>query len=360
MLKNKHLGDYVGSRDNNFNLVRFVAAFLVLVSHAFALSTGDPGTEPLRQRLGITPGGIAVDTFFLTSGFLVTASLLARKSVWTFVVARALRIYPGLIVAVLLTTLVAGAAFGALPLADFLSARGTWSYIVHNVSLVFGVRYQLPGVFETTPFPKAVNGSLWTLPFEVRMYAGLALLWIVACLLGRGQPRRFVAGVTLVAAAAMLLHLAWTGPRYHDFGRMLAAAFFVGAAAYVWRDRIPMSWALFGGCLAAIGASSWHADAFFFVYTLALPYVVLFFAHVPGGPIRRFKRLGDYSYGLYIYGFPVQQALAAAVPGISPMALLAWSTPLTLLLAVLSWHLIEKRALGWKDVVGSVRRPSVA
>ena len=356
----KRLSDYVGSRDNNFNLLRFLAAFLVLVSHAYALSTGDPGTEPLRQALGTTPGGIAVDTFFITSGFLVTASLLARKSVWGFVTARALRIYPGLLVAVLLTTVVAGLFYGSLPMGEFLMSRGTWSYIVHNSTLFLGVKYMLPGVFELTPYAKAVNGSLWTLPFEVRMYAGLALLWVVVGMIGRDQPRRFAGAVTVVAVAALLLHLSWTGPRYHDFGAMLTAAFFAGAAAYVRRDRIPMSWGVFGACLAAIGVSAWHADLFFFVYTLTLPYVVLFFAHVPEGSIRQFNRLGDYSYGLYIYGFPVQQALAASFPGISPLALLAGSAPLTLALAVLSWHLIEKRALAWKDRKRPARRPSVA
>jgi peptidoglycan/LPS O-acetylase OafA/YrhL len=102
------LGDYVGGRDNNFNLIRFLAASAVLLSHSFPLSNGDPTTEPLRSWLGLSAGEIAVDVFFLTSGFLVAGSLLTRHSVSGFAVARALRIYPAMVVSVLLTVPVVG------------------------------------------------------------------------------------------------------------------------------------------------------------------------------------------------------------------------------------------------------------
>ena len=352
------LGAYVGTRDNNFNLTRFVAAFLVLVSHAFALSTGDPGTEPLRQLLGITPGSVAVDIFFVTSGFLVTASILSRADIATFVIARALRIYPGLIVAVSLTVLLAGLFFSTLPFADFATARATWSHLLHNVTLVFGISYQLPGVFETVPYARAVNGSLWTLPFEVRMYAGLAALWWVTWRLCRSSEHAFAIAATVVALVALGAHFAWQGPRYADHGAMLAAAFFTGAAMYAWRRHIPMSWGLFGLCTAVTLASALHRDAFFVAYTLLLPYMVLFLAHVPAGGIRRFNRLGDYSYGLYIYGFPVQQATVALLPGLGPAGLLAVSAPATLLCAVASWYLVEKRALAWKGRPWRTKRAS--
>ena len=343
------LSDYVGSRDNNFNLVRFVAASLVLVSHAFALSSGNPETEPLRQALGVTPGSIAVDMFFVTSGFLVTASLLARDNLWAFVAARGLRIYPGLIAAVLLTVTLAGLAFGSLPFADFLRERATWSHIAHNTTLVFGVSYQLPGVFEQLPFARAINGSLWTLPYEVRMYAALAALWCLLWLLRRRSRTAFAVLLLALAAALLAWHLLGRGPRYADHGAMLGAAFFTGAAIYAWCRHVPVSWPLFGACAVATLVSALQRDLFFVVYTLALPYLVLFLAHVPGGAIRRFNRFGDYSYGVYIYGFPVQQAVVALVPGIGAGALLALSAPLTLALAVASWHLVEKRALAWKD-----------
>ena len=115
-LRSSHgnLGAHVGNRDNNFTLIRFIAASLVLFSHSFALSVGTASAEPLHTSLHITFGQIAVDVFFLTSGFLVTASLLARGSIKTFAKARCLRIYPGLIVAVLLTTLVIGWRFTVL------------------------------------------------------------------------------------------------------------------------------------------------------------------------------------------------------------------------------------------------------
>ena len=75
-----HLSDFTAGRDNNFNLIRMAAALAVLVSHAFALAIGKSAAEPFQALLGMTMGSIAVDVFFLTSGFLVTASLLSRES----------------------------------------------------------------------------------------------------------------------------------------------------------------------------------------------------------------------------------------------------------------------------------------
>jgi len=95
-------------RDNNFNLVRLAAATAVVVSHSFALATGDPAAEPLWSTLGITLGGLAVVAFFMTSGYLVGGSLLSNGQPIRFAVARALRIYPGLWVALLLTVFVLG------------------------------------------------------------------------------------------------------------------------------------------------------------------------------------------------------------------------------------------------------------
>ena len=88
------------------------------------------------------------------------------------------------------------------------------------------------------------------------------------------------------------------------------------------------------------------AGAFLPAYMVVLPYLVMWLAYVPAGPVRAYNQVGDYSYGIYIYAFPVQQAVVALVPGISPAGVLAASLPIVAMLAVLSWHLIESPALG--------------
>jgi peptidoglycan/LPS O-acetylase OafA/YrhL len=92
-----------------------------------------------------------------------------------------------------------------------------------------------------------------------------------------------------------------------------------------------------------------NQNLFFVVYNLVLAYMLLFLAYVPSGFVRAYNRLGDYSYGLYIYAFPVQQTAVALFPGISPLRLILISAPITVALAALSWHLVEKRALRLKS-----------
>lgn len=343
------LSQYVEGRDNNFNLLRVVAAFLVLFSHSFPLSTGHVDSEPLRQWLGITPGSIAVDIFFVTSGFLVTGSLIKREGVRQFLWARALRIYPALWVAVALTTLAVGACFTSWHPLRFAQSVWTWEHVLRNSTLLFGVSYQLPGAFEHVPYATAVNGSLWTLPYELRMYGLLALLWLGVRGLGLPVKNAFTPVVVAVALAGLCAHLAFPDPQWEAAG--LLYMFFVGGALYALRAHVPMSWPIFAVSVALIVLSAWATVGFVWAYALLLPYVVMFLALVPAGPIRRFNRLGDYSYGIYVYAFPVQQATMALRPGTGQMELLALSSAITLVLAVASWHWIEKRALALKERV---------
>ena len=346
------LGDYVGSRDNNFNLIRFLAASSVLLSHSYPLSNGDPTTEPLRTWLGLSAGEIAVDVFFLTSGFLVAGSLLTRHSVSGFAIARALRIYPAMVVSVLLTVLVVGLWFSSSTPSSFVASPETWRYIAKNVTLVTGVAYKLPGAFELTPLRLAVNGSLWTLPYELAMYGMLAATWLAMATLRLRPEKRFGGGVVLICLVAVSIEiLRLPTHRFVPGGWHLGAMFFAGSSLYAFRKHVPLDMRVFFVFLILLGLSSADKTAFALVYLVTLPYLVLYLAYVPGGLLRRFNRLGDYSYGMYIYAFPVQQMLAASLQGIRPLQMLIASFVITLALAIASWHLFEKRALALKKVI---------
>ena len=341
------LGSYVAGRDNNFNLIRFLAASAVLVSHSFALSTGTSASEPWGRLLGITPGSMAVEIFFLTSGFLVTASLVRRKDVRSFALARMLRIYPGLIVAVSLTVLAVGFRFTSLQPSNFFTSAQTWVYWARTTTLVTNVAHLLPGAFEGNPWRFAVNSSLWTLPYELTMYAVLALTWVAVGRMHKTGTGLFERVAVALAAVLMLTYLLLIGIVTSSALR-LSAMFFVGSALYVLRNRVPLDGRVFAVVLAVVIASMFEKKVFGYCYPLALPYLVFYLAYVPGGLVRKFNRIGDYSYGIYIYAWPVQQMTAALVHGIKPLEMFVLAFLGTCTLAIASWHLVEKPALAMK------------
>jgi len=169
------IAELAQDRNNNFNLIRFLAATAVLFAHSYALS-GHPMEEPLlRWSNGATHfGTLGVTLFFIISGFLVSKSFTERRTLAAFSVARALRIYPALIAATLFSAALAG-ALSTTAWRDFLIDSQTHRFVVAN-SIGWHARYYLPGAFADNPFPRAVNGSLWTIPVELRMYVGCAIV----------------------------------------------------------------------------------------------------------------------------------------------------------------------------------------
>lgn len=344
------LADYATSRDNNFNLLRFAAAFAVLYSHSYAIVLGPENHEPFVQWLGYTLAGVAVDVFFATSGFLVCASLMRLDDFKAFFKARALRIFPALVVMSLLLAFVLGPLFTTLPLGEYFASSGVYKLVLKDSTILTGVKFKLPGVFDGHPMDEVINGSLWTLPFELRCYLMLALLWFVAGFVRRGPLHAFM---RLTVAISVLMLVAfwvshWFGYKHwHTF--RLFFMFFCGAGFWMFRGRIPLRHDLALALAVLLAAGVAVPALFFWVYPLTVTYLVLYAAYVPGGFLRGFNRFGDYSYGIYIYAFPVQQALVALVPGITPVQMIFAATAGTLPLAMLSWHLVEKPMLARKD-----------
>lgn len=345
------LSECAASRENNFNLIRLTAASLVLYSHSFALAIGSKESEPLITKLGMTWGSMAVDIFFITSGFLITSSYMARKNVIAFFWARVLRIYPALITAVFLCVFVIGVWLTKINIWDYFSSAQTYKFILKNSTLFFGVEYQLPGLFNSTPWKGTVNGSLWTLPYEVKMYAILAvLLGLIAFLGKRSSAITYKSVLVAVGICSMSLHfINHFQPILPEKFIQLFFMFFVGAAFYVWKDKIWLSSRCFVPALFLVLVSTVNKDAYFILYSLFLPYLIFYIAYMPSGPMLRFNRAGDYSYGIYIYAFPVQQTMAELIPNITVVEMVFYSFVATSILAFFSWHLIEKKFLRMKE-----------
>jgi peptidoglycan/LPS O-acetylase OafA/YrhL len=343
------LSAYAVGRNNNFNLIRLVAALSVVFSHSVAVLGLPSSREFFFDHLGLSLAEMAVDVFFVASGFLVTGSLVNRGDVIAYVWARALRIYPALWAMLILTVFVLAPALTTLPRGDYFSSPLTWEYFRKCATLIGGVRYSLPGVFETAPLHGEFNGSLWTLPIELRLYCYLAAGWLVLAVAPtlRLKAMRFVLPIAAAALLAIVLKARLTGSALNG-ADIRVFMFLYGSSLFLWRERVPISPGLLFAALGFLALASFDKTVFLVVYLICLAPLVLHLAYLPKGRIRAFNDWGDCSYGVYIYAFPVQQALASLFPHLPLMAMVALSGALALALSALSWTLIERRALGLK------------
>lgn len=323
-------------RKNNFNLLRMLAATGVLVSHAYPISLGSGTPEPLQSMLrGTALGTVCVMVFFAISGFFIARSFSQKRSLGGFLSARALRLFPALSVILALTVMV-GLFLTTAPTSKFWPAAA--DYYLRNITLFF-LRYDLPGVFETNPFGPAINGSLWTLNYEVLCYLGVVFCGLAGIL---ARPSRFASMLVVFLLVYGMVDIFGAHVRIEKL-MQLALPFAIGMAFWVWRAQVILSWRLVG-MMVVLTAILWSTPIFPAALVLALSYTVFVigFARIP--LIERYCRVGDYSYGTYVYAFPIQQ-LVAATGVISPLVNIALALPATLICAVLSWHLIEAPAL---------------
>jgi peptidoglycan/LPS O-acetylase OafA/YrhL len=334
---------------NNFHLIRLGAALLVLFAHSFHLLRR-AGEEPIgRWFVWLDASLLGVAIFFFVSGFLVARSWDTRRSLAGFLTARALRIAPALWLVLAISVFCLGAVFTSLPLAEYLRNADTKKYLVLNAVLY--THYLLPGVFESNPVP-GINGSLWTIPLEVVLYLILGVAGWIGFLSPHAAVRRAYERVVrypLVSAALILFALLLvnkvlrTGAQYYS----LAGYFLFGVLSYRFRQMI--GWRFDHVALLVVitvaAAKTWAGPI---LLPIALAYAILTLALHPmfRMPVTWLHR-HDYSYGAYLYGFPVQQTLIAL--GVrDPMLLFVCCIPLTLCCAALSWHLVERPALNQK------------
>jgi len=356
--------EVISHRANNFDFVRFIAATSVLISHHFALS-GLP--EPLVLSYQ-TLGGFGVFVFFSISGYLVAQSWERDPNLLRFVHRRLLRIWPGLLVVLMLCAWVLGPLVTTLPVREYFSDKLTWTYFS---TFLFQVQPFLQGVFPDSPVAYIPNGVLWTIPLEVHCYAYLAILGLLGVLKFRWVLLALFTALSLYYYVFHGAEAVWNagGGRLHEVE--FATFFFAGVLLHHFREiwstphRTALCWLVVGIAAAAL-VNADHQLIAAFVIT---PMLSVTFGASSLPVVRRFGRFGDLSYGIYIYAFPVQQtiiwALGDRLPFV-PSLLLALA--ITLLLAYFSWHYIEKPALrlkpstpkGARGPQGEVRRPQPA
>ena len=329
---------------NNFASLRIFAALLVVVSHSWALSGNHPELIVALTSGHVSGGSLGVMMFFSMSGFLVTESYLRTQSTLAFLEARMLRLFPAL-AACLVVGILIGAIVTKLPANEFWSNSNTWLYFVKNMLL--DLRFDLPGVFEKNPMPKAVNGSLWTLPAELLMYCMIAVLGTLAIM------RSHAATSALLLTAIASLYFMPESVRRLPFSpptelAINMQAFMVGMLFQLNKER--MTWGLpWVAALCVLAVLKAHRPGMGpFVVMLAISYTTIWFALAAPVRLYRADAWGDPSYGLYVYAFPIQQWIAQTNIGIGPYKMAALSIVITTPIAYISWWVIEKRALARK------------
>jgi peptidoglycan/LPS O-acetylase OafA/YrhL len=360
-----HLSD-AGRDRNNFDLLRLIAAIFVVFAHSFDLLKVP---EPFPGLLeGLSWGFLGVLIFFSISGFLVSRSWSRNPRIIPFAVKRALRLMPALIVALILSAVVLGPFVTTEPLRLYFDDPATKAYVVNNTMLQSD--YALPQVFSHTTYPFAVNGSLWTLPLEVKAYAfvalvgvfgllarwsmlmiGVVVLALLACIdtLRSSVPgaNHFVASLVNIQASPELVYQAKLGT-YTVYADMFAA-FILGAALFSLRKWIAMRWEIAVLAVAAFGITIIVGGSAPTIGAVAVgPYLILYLAYKKHTSIRLPSWFGDYSYGIYVYAFPVQQTISFLLHLTSGWYMFIIAMPSTSVAAILSWHWIERPALNIK------------
>lgn len=341
--------------------MRLLAAALVLFGHSFVLTAGRQSVEtvdPLSRWLmlhvafGETTHEFAVNLFFVISGFLVAFSFQRTGSLRAFVVSRALRIFPA---AAFCSAISVGflALFSTLPIEIYFTSEQTLEFLVKN-AILYSIEYQLPGVFLDNPYPGVVNGSLWTLPLELRCYIGLTLLGLTGLL-----KRKRLFNVVLAVFAVSVAVPGWSDWISGDLNKTrLILCFVFGAGFYVNREYIHFGILPFGCILGATVGASLAGPAYDgiekLLYILLLTYGTLGLALNKSVPRIDLSKIGDFSYGVYLYAFPVQQLLIKGFPEFftrdseGAWSLVVVSLVPTFALAALSWFLVEKKSLALK------------
>lgn len=334
--------DAMARPTNGFAAVRLALAVAVVVSHAFSVTTGRVEAEPLHAWTGYTLGEHAVNGFFAISGFLVTMSFV-RRGPRDYAAARALRIVPGLLAAVLVVALVIGPAMTTFTVRQYLTDPELRVFLLRTLTTLKSTA-PLPGVFQENPLHFAM-GTVWTLKYEVVCYVAVLLTGLLGLLRGRVPSLLVAAG--LFAALLATNFVKPDASLGTTTTLRLAFIFAAGAVLYQWRDAVRLSW-LAAAVLAGLAALAARTPAYPALLYGASAYGVLLMSL--SAPLARplFDLREDLSYGVYLYGWPIQQALRALYPDAGSAALLAVSLPLSLAIAALSWRLVERPALRLK------------
>lgn len=334
--------------ENHFDLLRLLSAVLVVFGHARILGAQPPIIDPENLIFQWDMGRTGLLCFFIMSGYLVTGSLERRKNPLVFMAFRGMRIFPALVFCMLVMGFLIGPILSNLFWGDYFFSNETWQFI-KNIS-VYRLHYKLPGVFETNPGGSSVNGSLWTIPYEFTCYGILAITGIFSIL----KNRYFTLALFLIL---IILHftlrpvldtivLPIIGV---DLKRGLALFLFFLSGSLYFKFKELFIWKALHGWVALFVVIFTSNNPLFELFELFfLPWIIFSIAFSKKKFSISFIRKNDLSYGLYLWAFPCSQIIMSFFQKpMDPFLLGTLTLAPALLIAALSWFVIEKPALDW-------------
>ncbi len=343
-------------RNNNFDILHLLCAMLVIVSHSYAL-VGLRDSEPLlRLTHMMIASDIGLCGFFTISGYFILNSLMTSKNLFSYLGKRCLRIFPAL--AVCLVVVIVACSFFYTGDGSYWGQKETYSYIWRNLAL-YPIQWDIPGLFENN-FMSTVNGSLWTLAPQFTLYILIIALFFVR------KHRPIVVALSFIALILCLIKnvifadkfahtdICYIGVNsFSRFAQFFAAGMLLQVRQYFHSNKA--RWIIIAVCsILALVLLVIHT----YIHTLISisPLVMLCVSVIfimvgemfwkPASNL--FKRVGDLSYGTYIYAFPIQQMIIASIPCIAPRMLMALTIAVVLPVAFVSWKFIEAPALSLK------------
>jgi peptidoglycan/LPS O-acetylase OafA/YrhL len=325
-------------RKNNLDFIRFVLATIVIFSHSWPLATGSEAREPLIRL----SRGQMTDGFFILSGLLIYQSWQRSPCLNKFLRKRISRIYPGFIVTIFLSAFVFSVAASDSPDIH------VWARLKQSCADAVCLRqYNDPTAFRHNPFPGYVNGSLWTIRFEFVCYLMIAALGMCGLLMNRLALRAIFVACWAAHLASVITAFQPKWPVLHllfePLGGLfrLATYFLAGVLLNQFRENIVLTkWGALI-CVATLLLSARIPYGLNVTVPLVGGYLLIAFAWLPLR-LSRWGQQGDFSYGIYLYAFPVQQLIVCYGRIRTPAALFLTSAPIAILCGIASWYGVER------------------
>jgi peptidoglycan/LPS O-acetylase OafA/YrhL len=349
-------------RTSGFEYLRIMLACCVILSHSRVVTFGEDYVAPF---LGSGPDKphppvlqpilwAIVPSFFALSGFLVAGSLMRSKTIVEFALLRVLRIVPALFVETVIAAFILGPLVTELPLRSYFTGEEFWSY---PLNIVGDIHYRLPGVFVHNPLLGIVNIQLWTIPSELMCYVSLVAAYISLRAITRFKTVELKTWIGVLAALSLVALVVMPGgPARWDAGgtrvadATLVLSFLIGVTMFLYRERIPLNFWLFGTS-ALLSYALLYNGAYQYLASIPITYATVYVG------LTNFRRTvitatGDYSYGIYLYGFPIQQTIAFLFPDNSFFLLnFVGALLVAMIFAAMSWRFVESQVLARRKQV---------
>lgn len=331
-------------RPSGFDYLRLILSISVVLAHTTNITHGMPWAVDVLSGPLRSVNAFILPMFFSLSGFLVAGSLERSRTLVSFLGLRVIRLVPALAVETVLASIILGTFFTTVPLHEYFSSHQFRTYFLN---IVGSVHYTLPGVFISNPTSGIVNGQLWTLPFELKCYGAIALLSLIRVV---RTSKLFIPTLLIINAVIFFFAVRHgAGPNKPVVpGAILVQSFLFGIGLYLYRAKVLWNgWlallsAVVGGALLMNGLRPWGE----ILVGLPAAYLTIYLG------LLQPKRLmvvssGDYSYGIFLYGYPLQQTVVALM---GPAGQHWWvnfivALPVITCVAIFSWWCVEKPAL---------------